>query len=557
MKSDRETQKKQPKTVKIFGKEIKRSSLFWYSFYSIAWLLLVIWIGNWWLLLFELVLFDYYFTQKVNWIFWRKRGKKPTKAGEWVDAIIYAVVVASIIRMFLIEAYTIPTSSMERTLLVGDYLFVSKYHYGPRMPITPLSVPLVLNKMPLTKSMPSYISAVQMKYKRLKGLTHVKRHDIVVFNFPEGDTVLSNYLNLDYYDFVRTYGWKAVNNDEIINPYTGQIQRGRLGHKIYRPVDKRDNYVKRCIALPGDTLLIKDAQVYINGKPEEPIKHMMLKYIIVTKNNLLNPRFLKSIGVSEEYLSQMHNLPGDVFYFMPELKKYPLENIYILPLDKEQFQRIKRIRDVVLVKPYIKPVWWADDYIFPHIKDAYVVSDSLMKFLVANGFNEKKVERLAEIKGRMISQDKLFRTLSYLFSDSILNYVPQIMQLTKVGKYAWNRDQFGPLWIPRKGATVKLTMENLPLYRRIIDVYEGNDLKVKDGKIYINGKETDTYTFKMDYYFMMGDNRDNSADSRFWGFVPEDHIVGTPLIIWMSIDKYAPAFKKIRWNRLFKVVRHW
>ena len=543
------------KQITIFGYKVNYSSFFWFSFYAITWFLLVLWIGNWWLLLFELVLFDYYFTKKVNWIFWRKRGKKPTKAGEWIDAIIYAVVVASIIRMFLIEAYTIPTSSMERTLLVGDYLFVSKYHYGPRLPMTPISLPLVHNTMPLTKDIPSYISSVQFKYKRLKGITSVKHHDIIVFNFPNGDTVLANYPSLDYYDFVRMYGWQAVNRDEIINPLTGQIQRGTLGRKIFRPVDKKENYVKRCIALPGDTLQITNAQVYINGRKEKAIKHLMLKYIVVVGNNDLNPVFLKSIGISQEYIQSMYQVPNDVFYFMPELRNYPIEKIRILSLEQEQYQKLKNVRDILLIKPYIKPQWWVDDYLFPHVEKMFAIKDTLINYLLSKGFDKDRIKRLYEIKNLPLSEGELFKTLTYLFTDTITNYIKEIISLSKNSPFAWNIDNFGPIWIPKKDMSIKLTLENLPLYRRIIEVYERNNVEVKNDNIYINGKQSDSYTFKMDYYFMMGDNRHNSADSRFWGFVPEDHIVGTPLIIWLSIDKYAPVNKRIRWNRLFRLVK--
>ncbi len=540
--------------MKIFGKEVEKKAVFWFSFYSVLWLLIVIWTGNLWLLLFELVLFDYYFTKKVNWIFWRKRGKKPTKAGEWIDAIIYAVVVATIIRIFLIEAYLIPTSSMERTLLVGDYLFVSKYHYGPRMPMTPLSIPLIHNTIPGTK-IPSYISAVQTKYKRLKGLTTVKHHDIVVFNFPEGDTVLANFLNLDYYDFVRQYGWKAVNEDVIVNPYTGEKKTGTLGRKIYRPVDKEDNYIKRCIGLPGDTLQIIDGQVYINGKKDAPIEHMMYKYLIVTKNAPLNPVYLRSIGVSEEDIRNMNYIPQELPIYMPEARKYNLQNAVILPLDKEQYEKISKIRDIVFIKPIIKPKWWTDDFIFPHVKNIYTVTDTLVSYLKANLPDTSQLHRLNEIKGKYLDKQQFVDVFSYLIGDSVIYYLPEILTLGNTSDLAWNVDNFGPLWIPKKGATVKLTLDNLPLYQRIIEVYENNELSVRDGKIFINGKQTDTYTFKWDYYFMMGDNRHNSADSRFWGFVPETHIVGTPLIIWLSIDKYAPIYKRIRWNRMFKLVR--
>lgn len=456
-----------------------------FIFWTVVFILFVIWIGNWWLLFFIPIIFDFYISRKVNWTFWKKRdAEKKSKLVEWIDAIVFAVIAATIIRMFFIEAYMIPTSSMEGNLLVGDYLFVSKYSYGPRMPNTPLAVPFTHHTMPGTRDGKPYSTLIQLPYKRLSGLTDVKRNDIVVFNFPTGDTVCVEQQNPDYYQIVRrqAYNLKAADKAagrKLQSPEQYYAKARQLVHANFtidvRPVDKRENYVKRCIAMPGDSLEIKHRNVYINGKPEKMADKMQFRYYVHT-NKLLNTNRLKDLGLSDE----------DMTHHAPEM-------MYSIVMNKSEYEMVKNFRSVTSVENYESVT--DKQYtvsIFPHSKH-----------------------------------------------------------------YKWNIDNYGPLWIPEKGATVKLDTVNIAIYERVIDAYEDNDLEVKDGKIFINGKETDSYTFKMNYYFMMGDNRHGSADSRYWGFVPEDHIVGTPLIIWMSIDQDPDKslFESLRTDRLFKILR--
>jgi signal peptidase I len=238
---------------------------------------------------------------------------------------------------------------------------------------------------------------------------------------------------------------------------------------VARPVDRRDNYIKRCVAIHGDTLQVIDGKVYINGKPEKNIKKLQFRYIIKTNGTPINPKAFERLNISKSDISMYSNAD------------------YLVPLTKENVEKIRSFTNVVSIEKSTKPDGQFASYIFPHNPE-----------------------------------------------------------------YKWNEDYFGPLWIPEKGATVELTMQNLPLYKRIIDPYEGNKLEVKDSTIYINGKVAHSYTFKMNYYFMMGDNRHDSADSRFWGFVPEDHIVGRPVFIWLSLDKDKNFLGKIRWSRMFK-----
>ena len=445
-------------------KELLTNKWFKFAVAAILYLLWVIWIENYWWLLGLGVIYDLYISKKVHWAFWKKRNPpdgKQTKVIEWVDAIIFAVIAATFIRMFFIEAYTIPTSSMEKSMLIGDYLFVSKVAYGPKLPNTPLSFPFVHHTMPLSTTQKSYVEWIKNPYKRIAGFGNVKNNDVVVFNFPEGDTVAVNAQNQSYYQLVRAYGrdrvWK---------------EKETFGDIIARPVDKRENYIKRCVGIAGDVLEYKNGQLFVNGKEQQHFPGMQYDNIVVTDGTGINKHTLDQMKISEADRHMYSNTQ------------------YLFPLTQENEEKMKAMKNVKSVQRTLIPAANWDKNIFP-------------------------------------------------FSD----------------KYQWNVDNFGPIEIPKKGKTVQLTMDNLPVYQRIIGLYEANDLKVKNNAIYINGAVATSYTFKMDYYWMMGDNRHNSADSRYWGFVPEDHIVGKAVFIWLSMDKDQPFYNKVRWNRLFSFVR--
>lgn len=444
-------------------REILSSKWFKFAVVGIIYLLWVIWIESYLWLIGLAVIFDMYVTKKVHWSFWKKRNTpdgKQTKVIEWVDAIIFAVIAATFIRMFFIEAYTIPTSSMEKSMLIGDYLFVSKTAYGPKLPNTPLSFPFVHHTMPLSKTKKSYVEWIQNPYKRIAGFGKVKNNDVVVFNFPEGDTVAVNVQNQSYYSLVRQYGRARV-----------WQEKETFGEIISRPVDKRENYIKRCVGIAGDVIELKDGQLFVNGKEQQHFPGVQYDNIVTTNGTGFNKRTLEQLNIAEEDRHEYSNTQ------------------YLFPLTQANEEKMKSMKNVTSIKRTLVTAENWDQSTFP-------------------------------------------------FSS----------------KYPWNVDNYGPLEIPKKGQTVKLTMDNLPLYERIIDLYEANDLKVKDNTIYINGSPADSYTFKMDYYWMMGDNRHNSADSRYWGFVPEDHIVGKAVFIWLSLDKDQPFYNKIRWSRLFSVV---
>ncbi len=447
------------------------------TFFYLLW---VLWLWNFWLILGVAVIYDMYISKKVNWSFWKKRGEqKRSVVIEWIDALVFAVIAATFIRMFFIEAFTIPTSSMEKSLLVGDYLFVSKFHYGPKLPNTPLSFPFVHHTLPFTQSTPSFVTWLQWDYRRLAGLSKIKNDDVVVFNFPEGDTVVVERQEQSYYSIMRDYademrqvdqsnGSKLRSNEEYM----------RLARKIVwerftitvRPVDKRENYIKRCVAIPGDRLEVKHSQLFINGKPQTEIPRKQFRYKVITDGTPINPKALEDLNIAVDDIRMMSDQ-------------------YILPLTNENVAKLKQFTNVKQVELIENPLNARADYIFPHSTD-----------------------------------------------------------------YNWNEDNFGALDIPKKGTTVQLNMKNLSIYERIIDVYEENDMEVRDSVIYINGSAATSYTFKMDYYFMMGDSRHNSADSRFWGFVPDDHIVGKAVFVWLSLDKDKSFFNKIRFSRLFRFI---
>ncbi|MDA3891263.1 MAG: signal peptidase I [Salinivirgaceae bacterium] len=431
-----------------------------FGIYGTLYLLWVIWNTNYWWILGLPVVFDIYVTKKVHWAFWKKRGAvKQTKVVEWVDAIIFAVIAASFIRTFFFEAYTIPTSSMEKSLLVGDYLFVSKSAYGPRKPITPLSFPFVHHSLPMTNNTKqSFIESWQRDYFRMQGYRTIKNNDVVVFNFPEGDTVCLENQAPSYYQLCRD---ARGGREEIWRRYT----------VAHRPVDKCENYIKRCIAIPGDSLKIVDGQVYVNGKPQEKAGKVQHIYHIITDGTSINPRALQKLGVALDDIRMVQS------------------GYYQIPLTKKVADRIRTFNIVKRV--------------------------------------ERKNAGDSDNSGRVFPHDSRFK---------------------------WNQDNYGSIWIPKKGATTDLTLENLPFYKRVIGHYEGNDLEVKDSIIYINGEVATSYTFKMDYYWMMGDNRHNSLDSRYWGYVPENHIVGRASLIWLSLDKDLSFPKNIRFKRMFRSI---
>ena len=433
-----------------------------FAFWATLWILWVIWHGNYWWLLGLPVVYEFCVSQYLKtWIGKISEKNRTLKAVlGWVDAILFAVIVVSFINIFFFQAFKIPSSSMESSLLTGDYLFVSKTAYGPKLPQTPLSVPFVHNTMP-GSGKESYSTALQFGYRRIKGFGRVKRDDCVVFSFPHGDTVLSRAPGEDYYAHVRMTSRQYAENT--------------YGPLRVRPVDKKDHYVKRCVAVAGDTLRIEDGWVYVNGTAQPRYPGIQNSYRVVTDGSAINPVILREMGFNVAEVWFSHSLPG-----------YPA-----LPLTDERLEAVKALANVVSVEQ--------NNDVYP---PDYPDSEQMLFPFVETG---------------------------------------------------WTRDNYGPVWVPSKGASVTLTESNLPLYRRIIEVYEGNTLEVTDdGRFVINGEATRTYTFRMDYYFMMGDNRHNSLDSRYWGFVPEDHIAGKPSVIWMSADPGQKFPHNIRWRRLLK-----
>ena len=386
----------------------------------------------------------------MNWQFWKKKPEEKkeeevaepkSKLREWGDAILFAVIAATLIRWLIMEAYTIPTPSMEQSLLVGDFLFVSKFHYGSRTTTTPLQVPLTHQKIWFTE-IPSYTELIKLPQYRLPGISRVKRNDVVVFNVPPVD----------------------------------------LNEGVDYPVDLKTNYIKRCVAIAADTIRIIDRQVYVNGTALENPPEMQNSYL-VTSNNEINERILKRYKIyDDELISRTAN-----------------SVVYKMHLTDEVARELRQMNFIL---------------------DVRVATNN-----GRDGFGPR-TEKMVE---------------SSIFPDA--------------ETYPWNGDFYGPLVIPAEGMTITINDSTLAMYGSTIAEYDHNEnVKIENGKLFIDGKELSQYTFNQNYYFMMGDNRHNSLDSRYWGFVPEDHIVGKAFFIWLSIDRNADFFSKIRWNRFFKLI---
>lgn len=407
----------------------------------------VFWVawGDWaslgWLVLLPLIV-DAFTTKYINYSWWRKyKESKPWlyTVLSWVDAIVFALVAVYFINLYIFQNYQIPSSSLEKTLRVGDFLYVSKMAYGARAPQTPLSMPLVQHTMPnWLGGGKSYLDKPHWEYKRLAGWTSPQKGDIVVFNFPAGDTVCTKMQNPDYYTLRYAYGESFIRQRKDI-----------FGDIVTRPVDRRENYVKRCVGTPGDSLQIIDNVIYVNGEREPEREGLQLNYFIQTDGHIFGAKYLDKLGIS---LADRIQIDATTWHF-------PLTQAM-----KEELEKNNHVL-AIIVEP--------------------------------------------QERGG---------------------------QVYPLGHNEWTRDNYGPIYIPRKGDKILITEENYWLYKRIAEAYEFQPMRI--------GEE---YTFAMDYYWMMGDNRHNSADSRYWGFVPEDHIVGRPVFIWLSLDKDK---HKIRWNRL-------
>ena len=449
------------------------------------------WVDAWWGVIVIPFIFDAYVTRLIPWTWWKDAENPIVRTVmSWVDAIVFALVAVYFVNIYFFQNYTIPSSSLEKSLLVGDYLLVSKMSYGPRVPQTPLHMPLCQHTLPFGWGK-SYLECVQWDYKRVSPKP-VQLNDIVVFNYPAGDTIVSKYQT-EYYAICYDAGTQlyqqqtgTVPQPEDMTPmeqrqyYSTVYELGRqyvrlspqsFGEVDSRPVDRRENYVKRCIGLPGQTLEVRDRIVYLDGKENPAPKNVQFNYHVELNTSYLPEQFVYKLGLSMKDVQEMYQTG-------------------CIPLTQEAKEALEQHTE-------------------------YVAS-------------------VTPIEDR--GTDKLYPQNGYT---------------------GWTCDNYGPIWIPKKGESMKLTLENLPIYERPIRVYEGNNLKVTpEGDILINGKKATEYTFKMDYYWMQGDNRHCSADSRYWGFVPEDHIVGKPILIWLSTDVDRPWLggHHIRWNRLFRLV---
>ncbi len=434
---------------------------------------------------------------------------------EWAEAIIFAVFAAAFIRMFLIEAYVIPTSSMEGSLLTGDFLFVSKAHYGIRMPQTIAMLPLLHNRIPVVGG-ESYLRKPSLRYKRLPTLENIDRNDPVVFNYPEGDSVyVFPHRTWSVYDFRR---------GSLLPADSAAVATGKA-KLVVRPMDKMDHYIKRCVALPGDSIQIINRQLYVNGKPADNPRHIQYIHHLRSPQRPVNDANFTKWGISGEDI----------------LKKDATSNSMLVILNSEQVDKLRQMDQSITAAPCKR--------YFVSVPVNYDPAG-----FAAAGIDNANVTQIAgpasyfmyltDEEAAKIGQDSAVRVNPFILDAG------RLFPHDPVNHPNASVDDFGPLYVPAKGATVKLDPISISFYRRAITVYEKNTLEEKDGKYYINGQATDSYTFKQNYYWMMGDNRHNSEDARVWGYVPEDHIVGKPLFIWFS-TREGSLRKGINWNRLF------
>lgn len=441
-----------------------------------------------------------------------KYKKEPSAfVKNWLDPIIFAVIAASIIRTFFLEAFTIPTSSLEKSLMVGDFLFVNKLAYGPKIPQTPIAFPFAHHTLPFTETTKSYLEWIKLPYMRLPGMSKVKNGDIVVFNYPDGDTVFLRMQDISYYQGIRqvaelmkredaansqplktnnqykAQAWEYMHIPSNPNPFNGQP----IGEIAARPADKREHYVKRCVGIAGDKLEIKDCELYINDKLQTMPENAQHRYYVTTKGAVFGERMENKMGrVVLTNQALLDNL--DIYVTEADLENTKTDTcIYVLNMPRYKIEEVKKIPGVISIERKIEPKNERDLTIFPHNP-----------------------------------------------------------------AYRWNNDNFGPLQIPSAGMTIKIDTGNICLYEKILSTYDNgiHQIESKNGQVFYDGKPITEYTFKQDYYWMMGDNRHNSADSRSWGFVPFDHVVGKPVFVWFSM-KYAdnnPISGKSVLGSLFK-----
>lgn len=458
----------------------------------IIYILLVKVTGLNWLYFGVLAIADHFYWYYINWTFWKKREPREKKqrstAGEWINSILFAVIGATLIHTFIIQPFTIPTSSMEKSMLIGDYLLVSKLNYGPNVPNTPLSIPFMHNTFIGTKNSKSYNASVQLGYNRLPGFNTIQNNDIVVFNYPVDD------MQADM------------------------------------PFDKKTHYVKRCVGIAGDSLQIIDQKIFINDQ-EQPLpdrSHGQFSYIVKTNGTGFREKFLLENDITEAYPLFAY----DFELSLVELKLFE-EQTFIRSITKTDSIDQQKSKYHVISQ---------GRQIANNVLSTYSGSTSEFAyfFMMLTDKNVRKLQSLSNV----ISVN----------SPELLDNQKGEYMFPKGNSFNWTTDNYGPIYIPKAGATVNLTAENINIYKRIIEDYEENTFENKEGTFYINGEQKSNYTFRMNYYWMMGDNRHNSLDSRFWGFVPENHVVGKPVFNWLSIDPNKSGIDKIRWKRLFTVI---